>query len=561
MKLSIGVDYGTNSVRAIVVDTSNGNELGTEVYNYEHGHQGVIIDDTDTNLARQSPLDYIEGLKRTIKGAIAKAKEVCPEIKASDFVGIGVDATGSSPIPVDKQNIAIAQYPEFANNPNAQCWLWKDHTSHLEASKITELAKKLRPEYLAKCGGTYSSEWWWSKIWHCQNVDKKVFENAYSWVELADWIPSVLAGINDPLKVVRGVCAAGHKAMYADDWQGLPDKEFLQNLSPEIADLRDRLYTKAYSCDTPAGTLCAEWAKILELPQGIPIAVGEFDVHYGSIGSGVKDGTLVRAIGTSACDCTVWQLNKPLPDIEGICGIVKGSILPNCYGLEAGQSAVGDIFKWWIEVVLGGDSSTFGKLANDASKLLPAETGLIALDWNNGNRSVLDDQRLTGLLIGQTLHTKPYEIYRAIIEATGFGAKIIMNRFQEYGVEIQRIVCCGGIAEKDSMTMQIYADITNREIFVSRSAQTCALGAAIAGAVMGGVYANYQDAQKAMTGVKEKSYKPIPENVAVYEKLFVIYKKLHDAFGGIATSDMSSIMKELLQLKEQQRAEKLKSQV
>ena len=555
MKLSIGIDYGTNSVRALVADCSNGAELGTEVYHYKRGQQGVIIDEHDANLARQSPDDYIQGLCESVRGAIKKAKERHPEIVPQDFIGIGVDSTGSSPIPVAKDNSALAQNPEFAANPNAQCWLWKDHTSFEEALKITELARKHRPQFIAKCGGTYSSEWWWSKIWHCENVDKKVFDAAYSWVELADWIPSVLAGVKDPCAIVRGVCAAGHKAMYSEEWGGLPDAEFLAMLAPEIAELRGRLYETAHSCDKIAGKLCAEWAEKLELLPGLPIAVGEFDVHYGAIGCGVRKGTLVRAVGTSTCDCSVWPLDENLPDIPGICGIVKGAILPNCYGLEAGQSAVGDLFKWFIETVLGGDGSTFGTLRAEAEKMLPGESGLVALDWNNGNRTVLVDQRLTGLMMGQTLHTKPHEIYRALIEATGFGAKMIMERFEEFGVKIDRIVCCGGIAEKDVMTMQIYADIADREIFVSRSAQTCALGAAVAGAVMGGAHKNYADAQSAMTAVKEISYKPIPENVKVYAKLFAIYKKLHDAFGGVKTENLGSVMKELLAIKESQKNE------
>ncbi len=554
MKLSIGIDYGTNSVRAIVVNCENGEELASEVFNYKRGHQGVIIDEKDANVARQSPLDYIEGLEKTVVGAIAKARQNFPSIKKEDFVGMGVDSTGSSPIPVDKNNVALGQLDEFKDNPNAQCWLWKDHTSYAEAAKITKLSAQFRAQYIAKCGGVYSSEWWWSKIWHCLNVDKKVFDAAYSWVELADWIPSVLAGVCDPKKIVRGACAAGHKAMFSKEWGGLPDAKFLAKLAPEIAALRDRLYDSAYSSDTPAGKLCDEWANKLGLPAGIPIAIGEFDVHYGAIGCGVDKGILVRAVGTSTCDCTVWPLDENLPDIPGICGIVDGAILPNYYGLEAGQSAVGDIFKWWIEVVLGGDSSTFGTLAKEAAKMLPGESGLIALDWNNGNRTVLVDQRLTGLIMGQTLHTKDFEIYRALIEATGFGARMIIERFEKYGVKIEKIICCGGIAEKDPMTMQIYADIANREIFVSRSAQTCALGAAIAGAVMGGVYPDYKQAQEKMTGVKSVSYKPIKKNVEVYGELFEIYKKLHDAFGGVKTSDLGLVMKDLLRIKEQQKA-------
>lgn len=556
MKLSIGVDYGTNSVRAIVVDCADGKELGSAIFDYKRGNQGVISSPSDSNLARQSPLDYLEGLEFSISNAIKDAKNKNPEICAENFIGMGFDTTGSTPLPVAQDNSALAQNPEFADNPNAQAWLWKDHTSHVEAEKITAFALKLRPQYMEKCGGKYSSEWLWSKIWHCLNVDKKVFEAAHSWVELCDWIPSVLAGIKDTSKIVRSVCAAGHKAMYCEEWGGLPDEEFLKNLAPELVEVRAKLYEKAYACDKLAGFLCAEWAEKLGLPENLPIAVGEFDTHYGAVGCGVKEGVLIRTLGTSACDCLVVPVAKNIPNIEGICGIVEGSVLPNFYGIEAGQPAVGDIFKWWVETVLGESGSAHKELRKEAEKILAGESGLIALDWNNGNRSVLDDQRLTGLILGQTLHTSRAEIYRALIEATAFGARVTMERFFEYGISIDKIIYCGGIAEKDPMTMQIYADVANMEIFVSRSPQTCALGAAIAGAVAGGAHDNFNSAQSSMTGVREVSYKPIPENAEVYDRLFKIYKTLYDAFGGVSNSDMGGIMKELLKIKEERKSKK-----
>lgn len=553
MKLSVGIDYGTNSVRAIVVNCANGEELGAEVFKYKFGNQGVIGDEADANLARQNPLDYLEGLEFTVRGAIEKARQKYPEITAESFVGIGVDSTGSSPMPVDSKNRALSFTAEFKDNPNALCWLWKDHTSFREAQKITELAREIRPQYVAKCGGTYSSEWWWSKIWHCLNVDEKVFDAAYSWVELADWIPSVLAGVKRPEDVVRGACAAGHKAMYCKEWGGLPDDEFLSKLNPKLAALKGRLYSLAHSSDTPAGRLCEEWAMRLGLKAGIPIAIGEFDVHYGSIGCGIKEGVLVKAIGTSTCDCMVASSDRKLPDIKGICGIVDGSILPNFYGIEAGQSAVGDLFKWWVETLLGCDISMHKIFDAEASKLRPGESGLIALDWNNGNRTILVDQRLTGLIMGQTLHTTKVEFYRALVEATAFGARMIIERLEEYGVKVKKVICCGGIAEKSATTMQIYSDVMKRDIYISRSAQTCALGAAIAGAVVGGVYKNYGEAAAAMTAVKEKYFTPIEQNVKVYEKLFAIYKKLHDSFGGVRIEDLGSVMKELLEIKEEQK--------
>ena len=315
-----------------------------------------------------------------------------------------MDTTGSSPIPVDDRNQPLA-LSGWSDNLAAQCWLWKDHTSWREAARITELAATNRPHFLAKCGGTYSSEWWWAKIWHCLNTEPAVFAAAFSWVELADWIPSVLAGVTDPLEIRRGVCAAGHKALYAEDWGGLPDEDFLAMLEPRLADLRDRLYEQAFDANTPAGALAPAWAEKLGLPAGIPIAIGEFDVHYGAIGCGVREGTLVKVIGTSTCDCGVASGEQAIADIPGICGIVKGAILPGYFGIEAGQSAVGDIFKWWVERICGGSEALHAELAAEAANQRPGQSGLLGLDWNNGNRTILVDQRLTGLLLGQTLYT------------------------------------------------------------------------------------------------------------------------------------------------------------
>ncbi|MCX6940165.1 MAG: ribulokinase [Verrucomicrobia bacterium] len=525
---TLGIDYGTNSVRALVVRCADGAELGSCVVNYPSGQQGVLLDPKDHHLARQNPGDYLFGLEKSVRGALAVAQKT-RGFDAANLIGIGVDATGSSPIPVDARNRPLALDPKWNNNLDAKCWLWKDHTSHREAAKITALAAKHRPHFIAKCGNTYSSEWFWSKIWRCRNVAPKVFAAASSWVELADWIPSVLAGIDDPKQVVRGVCCAGHKALYADDWGGLPDKEFLTLLDPQLAALRDRLYEKAHDANTAAGALGAEWAKKLGLTAGIPIAIGEMDVHYGAIGCGVAEGVLVKIIGTSTCDCGVVSATKTVRDIPGICGIVKGAILPGFYGIEAGQSAVGDIFKWWAEVVCRGDGALHAKLTAEAAQQKPGQSGLLALDWNNGNRTILVDQLLTGLLLGQTLYTTQSEIYRALIEATAFGARAILERIKEYGVPVDRIVCAGGIAEKNPLLMQIHADITGCTMQVSGSSQACALGSAIAAAVLAGAHKDFPTAQK---------------------KIYALYRTTHDAFGGVnKSSDLSRVMKDLLALK------------
>lgn len=549
---TVGLDYGTNSVRALVVCCADGAEIGTSVFPYPSGHEGIFLDPANHNLARQNPADWLLCAEKAIREALARASGVAG-FSPEKVVGIGVDGTGSSPLPVDAENVPLAMHAKFAGNRNALCWLWKDHTSIDEAARITETAGRVRPQYLAKIGGTYSSEWFWAKLWHCLNTDPTVFNAAHSWVELSDFIPSVLAGVSRPEDIVRGVCMAGHKAMYADDWGGLPDEEFLTALDPKLAALRTRLYQTAVDASARAGSLCMKWAEKLGLPAGIAIAVGEMDVHYGAIGCGVDEGTLVKVIGTSTCDCAVVSADKKVADIPGICGIVKGSILPGYYGIEAGQSAVGDIFKWFVEGVCQGDSALHSELTKQAAAMKPGQSGLLALDWNNGNRTVLVDQRLTGLMLGQTLHTSRAEIYRALIEATAFGARAIVERIVEYGVPVKRIVCSGGIAAKNPLLMQIYADVTDCEMRVSRSDQSCALGAAIGAAVCAGAHPNFTAAQAAMTGLKEIIYRPIPGNEAVYQELFILYRTLHDAFGGVSHSaDLGHLMKDLLAIKARQ---------
>jgi L-ribulokinase len=549
MKYTLGIDYGTGSVRAVVVRCRDGKEFGTWVTDYPSGQSGVLFDAKNHLLARQHPGDYLHGLEQSVRGALAQAatrKGFCAE----DIVGIGVDATGSSPIPVDQSNRALGMLPKWKKNLNAQCWLWKDHTSWEEADRITRLAAKHRPALLAKCGNTYSSEWFWSKIWHCLKTDPAVFEAAYSWVELSDWTPSVLAGVSHPKQIRRGICAAGHKAMFCDEWGGLPDKKFLSMLDPRLAALRDRLYDAAHDATASAGFLCPTWAQRLGLCAGIPLAIGEMDVHYGAIGSGIAEGTLVKVIGTSTCDCAVVPVGKRMADIPGICGIVKGAILPGFHGIEAGQSAVGDIFKWWIETVCGGDNTLYGQLEKEASRQSPGQSGLLALDWNNGNRTILVNPKLSGLLLGSTLHTTRSEIYRALVEATAFGARAIIERMAEYGVRVDRIVCAGGIAEKSQMVMQIYADITGRTMRVAGSSQACALGAAISAAVLAGQHPDFPAAQRAMTSLKAVQYKPRSAARKVYDRLYHLYMRLHDAFGGVDKSaDLSGVMAELLEIK------------
>ena len=557
-KYTIGLDYGTNSCRALIVDIDDGTELASSVFLYPSGENGIILDSSDPNLARQNPKDYLDGITATILGAIQKAKKNNPSFNSFNIVGIGVDTTGSSPIPVDKQGNPLSFSEKFKNNPNAMCWLWRDHTSFKEAQQITHLAEKIRPEYLAKIGGTYSSEWYWSKILHCKNIDPEIFNEAYSFVELCDYIPAVLTGEINPDKIKRSVCAAGHKAMYSSDWGGLPDEDFIQQLDSKLLNLRKNLFKKVYTSETEAGKLSGYWSKKLQLKEGISVAVGAFDAHMGAVGAGVKEGTLVKIMGTSTCDIMVQNNKNKLKDIPGVCGVVDGSVMEHHYGIEAGQSAVGDIFLWFVNHLTPSKYGTrkideegnidfdekFENLQKEAEKLLPGESGLIALDWNNGNRTILTDVRLTGLMVGQTLHTSPHEIFRSLVEATAFGALKIINRIKEYDVEVKEIVNCGGLAIKSPFLMQIYADVTGIPMIISKSHQTPALGAAIFGAISAGEFKDVKEAQKSMTST-DKIYMPIKKNHDVYIKLYKIYSKLHDSFG---TKEWSGSMYNIMKL-------------
>ncbi len=557
-RYALGLDYGTNSCRSLLVDLDTGEELGSVVFPYPSGRLGILTDPSDPNVARQNPQDYLDGLEAIIKGALVEAHKNRDGFDASEVIGIGIDTTGSTPLPVNEAGTPLALLPEFSGNLNAYVWLWKDHTAHEEAASITEKAAAQHPEYLAKCGGIYSSEWWWSKIWRCCKIDRAVFDAAYSWVEHCDWLPAVLTGNDQPDKMKRSVCAAGHKAMYNPGWGGLPEKEFLADLDPALAALRDRLYDEAFSSDTSAGQLTAEWAERLGLSEGISVAVGAFDAHMGAVGSGVEAGTLVKILGTSTCDITVLPNSQELGDVPGVCGVVDGSVLPAHYGIEAGQSAVGDIFLWFVNhLVPDSYGSTqdekFIEMERRLAELKPGETGLLALDWNNGNRTILVDVQLSGLILGQTLQTEAHEIYRALIEATAFGALTIINRMEEHGVKIDRVVNTGGLAVKNATLMQIYADILGRPLQVAASDQTCALGSALFGAVSGGSI-SLEEIQGNCCRLREVNYHPIPENQAVYEELHKLYRKLHDSFATATRGvPVDRVMKDLIAIRQRQR--------
>jgi L-ribulokinase len=552
---TLGLDYGTGSVRAILVNSTTGEEVAASTFDYPHGTAGVVISDRDPNLARQHPRDYETGAETTIKSVLKAAAK--KGVKPEEIIGIGVDTTGSTPLPVDAAGIPLAYDKKFENDVNAYAWLWKDHTSHAEAEEITKTAAKMHPEYLAKIGGRYSSEWFWAKILHASRVAPNVFDAAATWVEIADWIPAMLCGTTAPDKCRRGICAAGHKAFFHESWGGYPDIKFLKALDPKLERVRKSLPDKIYTVADQAGKLSAAWAKKLGLKEGIPVAVGAFDVHLGAVGSGIAPGTLVKIMGTSTCDLVISPTSKSIPDVPGICGIVPGSVIPNFYGMEAGQSAVGDIFNWFVNVLVPGGPSEADhkKLSEKAAQLKPGESGLLVLDWHNGNRTILVDQRLTGMILGLTLHSSPAEIYRALIEATAFGARVIMERYEEYSGKMQKIVNGGGIAAKNPVAMQIYADIMGRPLAITRSEQTCALGSAIAGAVVAGKksggYENFADAISKMASPADRTFTPNPKAVETYNKLYKLYRRLHDSFGMANHKDsLGDIMKELLTIRD-----------
>jgi L-ribulokinase len=554
---ALGLDFGTSSVRALLVDTTSGAEIATASAAYPHGENGVLTTPHDADVARQHPADHLSAAIAAVREALQRAGNH-PGFRPGRIVGIGVDTTGSTPLPVDAKVQPLAFADEFEDELAAMAWLWKDHSSHAEAAEITARARELSLPYLGTCGGTYSSEWFWSKLLHCERHHPHVATAAAGWLELCDYVPAWLCGIDDIHAVPRSLCAAGHKAMHHPRWGGLPSAEFLGGLHPGLLRARQTFRSPALASDRPAGRLCDDVANQLGLPAGIPVAVGALDAHLGAVGSGCGPGTLVKILGTSTCDCMVAPLSQQLPEVPGLCGIAPETIVPGMHGLEAGQSAVGDIFQWFVQKLapegFGHRDSAHALLTAAAQKLAPGASGLLALDWHNGNRCVLVDPRLSGLVLGLSLATTPPELYRAWIEATAFGARTILDRLAEFGVQVERIVTCGGVAEKSPLLMQIYADVCERPLLVARSAEACALGAAICGAVVGGAHPSVPAAQAAMAGTKDVVYRPQPAHAATYRELYRLYRQVHDAFGTPGAHDVSRVMKDLLALRDRARA-------
>ncbi len=545
-KYVIGLDYGTDSVRSVVVDTSNGETVGTAVFEYPRWKKGLYCDPS-ANRFRQHPLDYVEGMEYSVKEAL---KDLPGAVK-ENIAGITVDTTGSTPVAVDRDGVPLSMKPGFEEDPDAMFVLWKDHTAVKEASEINELARTWGgTDYTKYEGGVYSSEWFWAKILHVMRSSENVRRDAFSWVEHCDWIPALLTGNTDPLTMKRSRCAAGHKAMWHEDFNGLPDEKFLVMLDPILEGLRERLYTHTYTCDVSAGTLSEEWARRLGLPAGVKVGTGAFDAHLGAIGGEISPYQLIKVMGTSTCDMIVSLMDETGDKlVAGICGQVDGSIIPGMLGLEAGQSAFGDVYAWFgkllmwpvTEIIQGMDwldEETKNRIRNETSDRMIAElsrkaesladedTAIVALDWLNGRRTPDANQELKGAISGLSLGSDAPRIFKSLVEATAFGSKMINDRFVSEGVRIDGVIAIGGVAKKNPYVMQIVADVLNMPIKVASSDQTCALGSAMAASVMAGIHSDFKTAQKEMGSGFEKEYIPDPVRAKRYEELYTKYKKL-----------------------------------
>jgi L-ribulokinase len=535
MKYVIGLDYGTDSVRALVVNAENGTEVATHVFHYPRWKKGLYCNPALSQY-RQHPLDYLEGLEASIKQALKKAgKEV-----AQNVVGISVDTTGSTPVAVDKKGTPLSILPEFSENPNGMFILWKDHTAIHEALEINALARTWETDFTKYVGGIYSAEWFWAKILRTLRADETIRDTAYSWVEHCDWISAHLTGDTNPLTMRRSRCAAGHKAMWHNAFDGLPSEAFLAKLDPLLSGLRQRLYTDTHTADKPMGHISKQWAKKLGLSENVVIGVGSFDAHMGAVGAHIEPYTFVRVMGTSTCDMLVApndEVGHLL--IKGICGQVDGSILPNMLGMEAGQSAYGDVFAWFQKILMfplktllsEQQAAKMGeqiipKLAEQAAMLPLNENNPVALDWFNGRRTPDANHTLKGMISGLDLSSDAPHIFKALVEATAFGSKAIVERFNTEGVKIERVVAIGGVAKKSPFVMQTLANVLQMPIKVVKSEQACALGAAMCAATAAGIYPTLEAAQVAMSSGFDAEYLPDKTTASVYGKLYEKYCRM-----------------------------------
>ncbi|MBH45514.1 MAG: ribulokinase [Flavobacteriaceae bacterium] len=544
----IGVDFGTDAVRALLVDTVSGKEMVSAVHNYRQWSQGLFCD-SSINQFRQHPADHFEGLEKTVQSVMLQAQVEPEAVKA-----LTIDTTGSSPIAVNKAGEGLVFSQGFENNPNAMVILWKDHTAIKAAEEINTLAKGWEGvDFLAYSGGIYSSEWFWAKILHIIRQDSDLKEQAFSWMEHCDYLTYSLIEGNDLRAFKRSRCAAGHKAMWHESWGGLPEKDFLGQLDPYLAQLRDCLYEKTYTSDQAAGKLSKGWAKRLGLTTDTLVGVGTFDAHAGAMGSKIKENTLVRVMGTSTCDIMVGDTPEiRAKPIKGICGQVDGSVIPGKIGLEAGQSAFGDALAWlkklmtWpletcLEKSISLDENQKNQLLKaveenvlneltEAAKKLKADTAVpTALDWVNGRRTPDANQNLKAAFSNISLGTGAPEMFLSLVYAICFGSKKIVARFDQEGVIIKDIIGVGGVARKSPFIMQTLSNVLNLTVKVAETDQAPALGAAIYAAVAGGIYNDTARASSVMGSDFEAIYKPEEEQVRRLEKRLVKYDQLAHA--------------------------------
>jgi L-ribulokinase len=544
-KYVFGVDFGTDSVRSLLVNALNGEEIASAVFYYPRWKKQLFCQ-PGLNQFRQHPLDYLEGLTYTIKACLqGLSEEIIQNIK-----GISIDTTGSTPVAVDKFGTPLSLLPEFADNPNAMFILWKDHTSIEEAEAINHYNRQSNIDYLQYVGGIYSSEWFWAKLLHILKTDEKIRSNIASFVEHCDWIPFVLTGGKNLKELKRGICAAGHKALWSESFGGYPPNEFFNGIDPLLHGFTEKLNQNIYATDCAAGKIAPEWSEKLGLPLDVTIGIGAFDAHVGAVGGQIEPFFLSKVMGTSTCDMMVvssQDFNNKC--VKGICGQVMGSIIPGLYGLEAGQSAFGDVYAWFKNMLLKPsiqiieesailtedqkrallhslDSNILNKLSQQASELPLEKTSTLAVDWLNGRRTPDAEQRLEGALTHLNLGTDAVQIFHAFVEATCFGAKAIVERFKNEGIPVKGIIGLGGVAKKSAFIMQMMSDVLDMPIKIHKSDQTCALGAAMFAATAAGIYPDIKQAMLAMGPGFETEYFPNSEKTVIYQKRYLQYQKL-----------------------------------
>jgi L-ribulokinase len=541
-KYVFGVDFGTDSVRSLLVNALNGEEIATSVFYYPRWKNQLFCN-PGLNQFRQHPQDYLEGFTYTIKSCLqGLSEEIIQNIK-----GISIDTTGSTPVAVDESGTPLSLLPEFADNPNAMFILWKDHTSIEEAEAINNYNRQSNTDYLQYVGGIYSSEWFWAKLLHILKTDEKIRSNIATFVEHCDWIPFVLTGGKSLKELKRGICAAGHKALWSESFDGYPPNDYFAAIDPLLDGFTEKLHENIYSTDSVAGKIAPEWSEKLGLPHDVTIGIGAFDAHVGAVGGQIEPFYLSKVMGTSTCDMMVVSakdLNNKC--VKGICGQVKGSILPGLYGLEAGQSAFGDVYAWFKnlifkptiqiieesamlsedqkkELIHSLDSNLLYKLSQQADELNLEITSTLAVDWLNGRRTPDAEQRLEGAISHLNLGTEAPHVFRALVEATCFGSKAIVERFIQEGIPVKGIIGLGGVAKKSPFIMQMLADILNMPVKLHKSEQTCALGAAMFAATAAGIYSQVEQAMQAMGAGFEKTYYPNQEKVDLYQKRYQKY--------------------------------------